>query len=490
MAQKDKSGNSILIGGGVVAVIAVVILAVVYFVGLPGEKEVVEVVPEPPKEEPLDIGETPELAIIQSALEPFTGDWEAMLERGFVRVLTVYNPINMTYDGVEQAGVVVDIVREMEKYLRKVGDKRAGTLDIGIIPVSRRNIIPYLREGRGDIAVANLTVTPGRSELVTFSDPLLPDVSEIVVTGPAVPDVTSLDDLVEQGIHVRESGSYFEHLTALNAEREKAGKEPVPIHRADEFLEDYGLLEMVNAGLLPAVIVDDWKAKIWADVHKKLAVHEDIVINEGGQIAWAMRKENTAFHEVINKFAKTVKKGTAFGNTILRRYLKDRKWLENVAEDDAFRRYQSVVELIRKYAEQYDVDWRMITAQGYQESKLDQKARSRAGGVMQIKPSTAADPNVGIKDVTKAEPNIHAGIKYLDFLRKRYFSGDEIPPLDKILISLAAYNAGPGNMRKSRKRAEKMGLDPNRWFGELEIATGRAVSREPVIYGVTYTSTT
>jgi membrane-bound lytic murein transglycosylase MltF len=132
----------------------------------------------------------------------------------------------------------------------------------------------------------------------------------------------------------------------------------------------------------------------------------------------------------------------------------------------------------------YDFDWLMIGAQGYQESQLDQSARSHAGaiGIMQLLPTTAADPNVGIPDITTERDNIHAGVRYLRFLRDRYFSEPAINALDQVLLSFAAYNAGPGNIAKSRKLAAKMGLNPDVWFDNVELATAKAVSREPVIY--------
>ena len=102
--------------------------------------------------------------------------------------------------------------------------------------------------------------------------------------------------------------------------------------------------------------------------------------------------------------------------------------------------------------------------------------------MMQILPSTAADANVGIPDIEAIESNVHAGVKYLRFLKERYFSSDDIDPLDQVLFAFAAYNAGPANISKARQKATEMGLDPNSWFGETEVAAAKSISREPVIY--------
>ena len=137
-----------------------------------------------------------------------------------------------------------------------------------------------------------------------------------------------------------------------------------------------------------------------------------------------------------------------------------------------------------KYADRYDFDQLAIAAQAYQESGLDHGAKSSAGaiGIMQILPGTAKDPNVNIPDYDKLEPNIHAGTKYMAFLRDRYFSGPEFDAENRFAFSWAAYNAGPAKVRSMRKRAEKMNLDPNKWFGHVEFAALAIVGQETVRY--------
>ena len=213
-------------------------------------------------------------------------------------------------------------------------------------------------------------------------------------------------------------------------------------------------------------------------------MHDDLAINEGGSIAWAMRQKSPKLLSSVNEFVKQAKKGTLLGNILIKRYLTNVQWIDNVRSGEAQKRYEASIDIIKTYAGRYDFDWLMIMAQGYQESKLDQSKRSHAGavGIMQVLPSTAADPNVGIPDIEQAEPNVHAGVKYLRFLRDRYFSSEDISPLDRVLLSFAAYNAGPRNIARAQKKAAQMGLDPNRWFGQLEVAAAKTISREPVLY--------
>ncbi len=472
----------------VVACLAVLLPAAVYLGGLwPGEapEEARHGEAEPP-DGPPEATPPPEAedALLDHAMEPWTGDFDGMAARGFVRLLTVYNPIYFSYDGVEQKGLTVEFARALERHLIKVSGRKPGSLNVVIIPVARDDLLPFLLAGKGDLVAANLTITPDRKALVDFSDPVYPGVDELVVTGPAAPPVASLDDLAGTEVVIRESSSYFEHLTALNRSRRLEGRPAIPVAAADERLEDYDLLEMVNVGLIPAVIVDSHKAALWAQVYDNITVHQDLATHRDGEIAWALRKGSPKLLEAVNGFVRKARKGTLLGNVLIKRYLGDPRRIDNVRAGKARERYEATVAVIQEYAELYDIDWLMITAQGYQESKLDQSKRSRAGavGIMQVLPSTAADPNVGIEGIEKLGPNVHAGVKYLRFLKDRYYSEPEISPLDKVLFAFAAYNAGPRSIARARRKAAKMGLDPNRWFGQVEIAAARTISREPVIY--------
>ena len=422
--------------------------------------------------------------LLDEVTKPWTGDFDGMLERGFIRVLTTYNPLFFAPDGSDQHGLVVDIARFLEEWLNKNYAKKKRRLSVVLIPIPRDQLLSRLVEGRGDIVMANLTVTPERKKIVDLSSPSYPGVNELVVTGPALPGVEALDDLISKGVHVRRSSSYFEHLAALNKKRKTQGKKQIPIHEADERLEDYNLLDLVNTGVIPAVIVDSHKVKLWAQIFKNIHVHENLTVNTGGSIAWAMRKDSPKLMKAVNKFLRKNRKGTLTGNILFKRYLGSTKWMDDVHSDEAQERYQGVIAIIRRYSAEYDFDWLMIAAQGYQESELDQSKKSHAGaiGIMQVMPKTAADKNVNIEDIHKAEQNVHAGVKYLRFIRERYFSDAAIDPVDRVLLSFAAYNAGPANIARARKKAASMGFDPNQWFNHVEVAAARTISREPVVY--------
>jgi membrane-bound lytic murein transglycosylase MltF len=414
----------------------------------------------------------------------FVGDFDQMLERRVIRVLVAYNKMLYFLDGADQRGITYDGFEEFEKYLNEKHDMGARKLHMVYLPVPRDQLIPLLVEGYGDVAAANLTITEERLKVVDFTDPWAEGVTEVLVTGPAAPEVKSIDDLGGKPVHVRESSSYFQSLTKLNEDFAARGLAPVELVAADEILEDGDLLEMVNAGLVPMTVVDSHKAEFWADIFDDINVRLDIVLREGGAIAQAVRKDNPKLKAALNEFLKTIKKGTMLGNVLHKRYLQENKWVGNAGEPGEIKKLDGMIGVFQQYADQYDFDWLLLIALGYQESRLDQSVRSPSGavGVMQILPSTAKDPNVDIADIDKLENNVHAGTKYLRFLRDQHFSDPAVEELDQTLFTFAAYNAGPGKMAALRDEAAKSGLDPNVWFDNVEVVCARKIGAETTQY--------
>ena len=416
--------------------------------------------------------------------EPWTGDLDTMANERLIRVLTVYGLGRYFMDGPAQKGLVYEMFKMYEDFVNKKLGKKHLRVHVVFIPVARDQLIPGLISGRGDIAVAGLTITPERDELVDFTNPVTRALSELLVTGPSAPRLNSLDDLAGETIYVRASSSYRSSLDALNQNLREKGLEEVKVENASEYLEDEDILEMVNAGLLEWAVVDDYKARIWADIFAGLTVREDLVFRSGGQIAWAFREDSPQLAASLNEFLKSHRQGTLKGNILINRYLRDYDWAKNALGKDDYERFRDVAGIFEIYGARYGFDYLMVAAQGYQESRLDQTARSKAGaiGIMQLLPSTAADSNVGIPDISKAEANIHAGVKYLDFIRSRYFSDPEMDRFNQTMFAFAAYNAGPARIRKMREKATQQGYNPNVWFDNVEVIAARDIGSETVQY--------
>jgi len=414
----------------------------------------------------------------------WTGDFDRMLKNRVIRALVAYSKTFYFLDHGRQRGLDYDLLKEFEKFLNKKYSTKTLQMHVVFYPVPRDKLVEYLVGGFGDIAVANLTITPERQRQVDFSNPMQTGVKELLVTGPAAPAVTGIDDLAGQKIHVRKSSSYYESLVLLNNSLKKRGKAPLKLIPAEEIFEDEDLLEMVNAGLIPMIVMDSHKAHFWAQIFDKIKVHENIAVRKGGEIAWAFRKNSPKLKATVNEFVKENKKGTLMGNMLLKRYLKSTQYVKNSLDEKELQKFNSMVEYFKKYSAKYDFDYLMIAAQAYQESGLDHSRRSDMGavGVMQILPSTAADPNVGIPDIENLEKNIHAGIKYLRFIIEQYYRDEPMNDGNKMLFGFASYNAGPARIIGLRKKAAAMGLDPNRWFYNLEVVAAKEIGWETVQY--------
>ncbi len=417
-------------------------------------------------------------------LEPFHGDFDEMRERRVIRAVVTPSLTQYFLDGPTQRGLSYEALQLFEKELNESLDTKNLKVYVAIIPVTRDQLLPALVSGRADIAAAGLTITEARSEQVAFSEPLASNISEIVVTGPESGPLASIEDLSGKEVHVRRSSSYYDSVMTLNETLRSAGHQEARIVLADEHLEDEDLLEMVNAGILPLAVVDSHKAELWAQILPDLELHSDLTLRTGGEIAWAFRKDSPALEAQINAFVRRNRLGTLMGNILSKRYLSSTKYVERVLSGSSMGRFQETVELFRRYGDTYEFDYLMLAALGYQESGLDQSVRSGAGaiGVMQLLKSTATDPVVGIPDIEVLESNIHAGAKYLRFLRDRYFEDEEMTDVAKTLFTFASYNAGPARVRGLRKKAEASGLDPNVWFDHVEVIAAKEIGRETVQY--------
>jgi membrane-bound lytic murein transglycosylase MltF len=424
-------------------------------------------------------------ALVQAALKPWKGDFDGMVKRRMIRVLTTYNRVYYFTDKYRERGFTYESMKLFEDELnKKLGLKGFNRVNVIFLPVSRDKLISGVEEGIGDIAAANLTITDERLKHVDFSTPFYDKTKEIVITGPDSPPIASVEDLAGREIAVRQSSSYYESLIALNQRFKEEGKPEIQITLADENLEDDAIAEMVNAGLYPAMIMDDHKAKLWAKVFPKLNVHFDVVVREGGRIAWAIRKDSPKLMAVIDEFVVDHKVGTSLTNQLIKRYLQSTKFVTNANAEAERKKFEEMVGLFRKYSDEYGFDWLMMIAQGYQESKLDQSARNPSGavGIMQVLPTTAANSPVNIPDVTVPDRNIEAGIKYMRFMVDEYFNDPAISVVSRHLFAFAAYNCGPNRVDRLRKKAAEQGLDPNKWFNNVEVMVSQAVGPETVNY--------
>jgi membrane-bound lytic murein transglycosylase MltF len=416
---------------------------------------------------------------LDADLREWKGDFDGMLERRTVRVLVPYSRTLYFNDRGAQRGLAADSLKDLEVYLNRRYKLRNRPITVVALPTTREKLLPGLLEGKGDIAVGNLTITPEREKLVDFSNPDLKDVVEIVVTGPASPKLASLDDLAGREVHVRRSSSYYDSLARLNRRfREQGGRE-MSLTLVPDALEDEDMMEMLGAGLLKLIVVDDWKAKAWAGLVPKIVPRPDLALSDAGSTGWAFRKESPKLAREVNRF---IRNYPGIHAARFKNYPAYLKRIRNATADADWQRFEKTIELFRKYGNQYSFDYLMVAALGYQESGLDQNMRSHRGaiGIMQLMPETGRVLKVG--DITQTEPNVHGGFKYLRLLYDRHLGGAKVDEQNRTLFSIAAYNAGPGRIAGLRAEAANRGLDPNVWFNNVELIAARRVGQETVVY--------
>ncbi len=412
--------------------------------------------------------------------KPYKGDWPVLKEKGVIRVVVSADLGFYYVEAGRPKGIGAELLYHFEKSLKK----QAPYVHIQIIPVLRDDLIPSVESGFADLAVANLTITPTRLKQVDFSNPLTKDIQELIVTNKSYPDITSLTQLTGKDIWVRASSSYLESLEKINNSLILQNLKPIKVHYVEEALQDYELLEMVNSGHIPAIVLDNHKAEMWLHVMEDIKAHTELPLRENAQIAWAMRKNSPELKKIVNGYLRTAKSGTLLGNVIFSKYIDDTRWLTKALNPDKLKRLDELAKIFTEYSNQYDFEYLMMAAQGFQESGLDQRKVSHKGaiGIMQVLPSTAKDRNVNIKNIDKVENNIHAGVKYMRFIKDRYFSDPTISKDDQVYFALAAYNAGPANIARMRRLAKKHGFNPNIWFKNVEVITRRNIGAEPVTY--------
>ena len=413
-----------------------------------------------------------------------TDDLDAMLKRRNIRAIVMLNPIGFFYDKGHPMGAMYEALREFETFVNKKYKTGKFQVKVTFIPVRPDQVEPALLQGVGDLVAYGVVVTPERQQRVAFTVPLDTNVKQVVVTGAKFGDVTTLDGLAGKEIYANPLSVAYQSLQELNAKLKQEGKPTINVKAADSNLLDDDLVQMVNADLLPATVTNERRAKLWAQVLPNITVHSDLVIASGEQQAWAVRKDNPQLKQLLDEFIPSHAVGTSFGNTLVRRYLQNTKFVRDSTSAEEMKKFNATAELFKKYAGQYGFDYLMIVAQGYQESLLDQSKHNPSGatGIMQVIPKYAAANPINVKDVNVTEGNIQAGVKMLRNIEDQYFNDPNIDQVNKTLMVFASYNAGPNRIARLRKQAADQGLDPNKWFNNVELMVAKDVGQETVTY--------
>ncbi|MCE9671420.1 transporter substrate-binding domain-containing protein [Myxococcus stipitatus] len=400
-----------------------------------------------------------ERALTDHREQVFTGDLDGVRKRGVLRVLTRNSPVTYFLHRGEQAGFDYQMAK-------LAADALKVRLEV-VVPPTYEELLTWLEEGRGDVVAAALTVTPERQQRVAFTTPYL-FVDEVLVQKTGAERPASLADLKGRAIHLRRSSSHFAPLTALKA------RHGFDIVEEPEDMDTETLIDRVARGEIPFTVTDSHilaAERVYRDdVEAALTIPgEGTPAGKDGHhgIAFAVRKGNVKLRAFLDGFVRKTYRGMEY-NLARRRYFEGHREQAPATMDAAAGTISPYDPLVRSYSARYGLDWRLMVAQMFQESRFDPKARSFVGarGLFQVMPATGVE--LGFRELEDPEQGIHAGVKYMHQLIGRI--APEIPFKQRLRFALASYNAGLGHILDARRLAREQGLDPNRWFGHVEKA--------------------
>jgi len=327
-------------------------------------------------------------------LERRVGDLDAMKKQRRIRALVVPGRSSFFYDRGQPQGIYYETFDEFQRFANHELRTGSSKIIVTFIPVRLEQLERALLEGVGDVIAYGVIVTPERGQKVLFTAPIENNVKQVIVTGPKAPPIANLGDLSGKEVYVNPLTVYYGNLQRLSESFQKAGQAAIHVEAADANLTDEDLLEMVNAGLIPATVTINIRANFWSKVFPHLTLHPDIVLKEEGQLAFATRKDSPQLRQLLDEFVHGHQSGTSFGNTLIQRYLQNTKWVQDATSTEEMKKFQEYVRYFQKYAAEYDFDYLMLVAQGYQESLLDQSRTNPSGavGIMQVIPKYAAAP--------------------------------------------------------------------------------------------------
>ena len=385
-----------------------------------------------------------------------TGDYDMMKKEHVIRFLVPYSKTYYYLDKGEQKGLTYEFIKLFDQAINTKEKKGHVKIKAVVIPTPRDRLFNDLAQGLGDVAAGNLTNTAQRRKFADFAEPFYVGAKEIIVSSKDFKKINSLEELSGKEVYARKSSSYYQSLLNVNNVLKKEGKKAIIIKEADAYLEDEDLLEMVNAQIIPMIVVDNHKAEFWEQIFPDIVLHDAVALREDGEIGWAIRKNSPQLMQVINDFVGKNKKGSLHFNMFVKRYTKDADYMKNNISEKERAKFKNLVTLFHKYADKYSFDWLMLAALSYQESGLDQSKKSHVGaiGIMQVMPATAKDPNIAVPNIQQLENNIHAGSKYLRFITDRYFMNPGVDTLNRHLFAFASYNAGPARCEKVTRRSQ------------------------------------
>lgn len=417
--------------------------------------------------------------------EVWTGSYSEMLQRGLIRIAVPYDRTVYMNDKGSPKGLAPEVAKGISKWLntKYAGQQKANSIVVKLIPVNSANLLTALTAGQADMAIGDLGLyEPVKNSRDYILNHGTKSEREVLISGPSSPAISGPEDLSGQTVYGGRNTNFHATLKELNQKLKREGKPLVNIVSPVGTLDGEDLLQMVDAGLIPFVIIADWKAKLWEPTFKRMVIHDDIFARDTGWIGWAVRSSNADFNNDLKSFYDSSGLDDAVSAYRNQEFKDHIQGLKDPIEKSAWARFESMRSLFDKYGAQYKLDPLFIAALGFQETLLNQNAVSKVGaiGVMQLMPATGA--SLGVGDIHLLEPNIHAGADYMNQLITKYFPDAQFDSDNRALFAIASYNIGPNNVAKARDQAKQLGFNPDQWFKNVEFIAAQRMGYEPMVY--------
>ncbi len=379
-------------------------------------------------------------------------DLSSIKNRGILRVITSANPSHYYMQKGKLRGFEYEL-------LKQFASKNRMRVDV-VLANSQEEMFTLLKEGKGDVIAASLPSSIlGAKDFVQYTVPYN-YVTPVIVGRSSENSIIDIRDLAGRRVTLAEDSPYWNYMSRLK----KQGMD-FDLIKADTSVNMEGALLMVALGMYDLSIVGNHQLN--PAYIKKIGLKTEFALTEPLANRWAVRTEDQQLKNALDTFIENKYRSESY-NVLHAKYFEQQQLHNTEHRVSKVRSISPYDDVTQRYSEEYGFDWRLITALMFQESQFNPAAYSSAGaeGLMQLIPATAE--LMGVSDTSNVESSINAGIRYLNYLRGKF--EEELLLEDRIWFTIASYNSGYGRVKRARELAEKMGLDKDKWFDNVELA--------------------
>mgnify|MGYP000858984444 CR=1 FL=1 len=402
-----------------------------------------------------------------SEIDYLDHDLDAIIASGTLRAVIDFNSADYFIYKGEPMGFQYEM-------LQSFADKLGVDLELTIVD-KYRDALRLLNDGKADIIAMNLAVNKKTKEDLLLTEPIMETRQVLVQRKPLNWREMTADeldrqlirnhlDMAHKTIYVEESTvGYFRLLSLSNEIGDTIDAVEVPYN------QDF-LIEAVALGDIDFTVADENMALVSTTYYPNIDVATPISFVHN--VAWGIRKENSdVLLSELNQWIAGYRNTLDYA-LLYAKYFRNSR-TGNIVNSDYYSLNTGKIsrwdDMVKSASGEINWDWRLLSSLIYQESRFDPNVVSWAGafGLMQVMPATGK--NFGV-DITSATPkeNIATGIKYIKWLESYFI--DLVPDEDERLkFVLGSYNAGPGHILDAMRLAEKNGMDPKVWDGNVAV---------------------